>query len=119
MFAKNPNQVLALRHQKMDTASLPVKGNPNEKKNKKEMHKKLDKTFLSLSLSLSLSLYKTQNPKKRKKKHKMKAPDQPNQKIKMPGPEFSCRSKNAASCPSSFPKKTTLRNKHNTPHAHK
>jgi hypothetical protein len=65
MFAKNPNQVLALRHQKMDTASLPVKGNPNEKKNKKEMHKKLDKTFLSLSLSLSL-----QNPKPKKKKKK-------------------------------------------------
>jgi hypothetical protein len=102
MFAKNPNEVLALRHQKMDTASRPVKGNPNKKKNKKEMHKKLEKP---LSLSLSLSLHKTQNPKKRKKKHKMKAPDQPNQKIKMPGPEFSCRSKNAASCPSSFPKK--------------
>jgi len=105
MFAKNPNQVLALRHQKMDTASLPVKGNPNEKKNKKEMHKKLEKTFsLSLSLSLSLST-KPKTQKKEKKKHKMKAPDQPNQKIKMPGPEFSCRSKNAASCPSSFPKK--------------
>jgi hypothetical protein len=63
MFAKNPNQMLALRHQKMDTASLPVKGNPNEKKNKKEMHKKLGKTSLSLSLSLS-----PQNPKPKKRK---------------------------------------------------
>jgi hypothetical protein len=63
MFAKNPNQMLAPRHQKMDTASLPVKGNPNEKKNKKEMQKKLEKTSLSLSLS------KTQNPKKEKKKN--------------------------------------------------
>jgi hypothetical protein len=61
MFAKNPNQMLAPRHQKMDTASLPVKGNPNEKKNKKEMHKKLERTSLSLS---------PKNPKPRKKKKK-------------------------------------------------
>jgi hypothetical protein len=49
--------MLALRHQKMDTASLPVKGNPNEKKNKKEMQKKLEKTTLS-----------PQNPKPKKRK---------------------------------------------------
>jgi len=54
MFAKNPNQMLALRHQKMDT----------------------------------------------------------NQKIKMPGPEFSCRSKNAASYVQAlFQKKNRIKTK--------
>lgn len=91
MFAKNPNQMLALRHQKMDTASLPVKGNQMKRRTKRKCTRSWKKP-----LPLSLSLHKTQNPKK-EKKHTMKAPDQPNQKIKMTGPEFPCRSKNAAS----------------------
>jgi len=84
MFAKNPNQMLALRHQKMDTAERKPKWKEEQKGNAKEAGK-------------NHSLSTKPKTQKKKKKHKMKAPDQPNQKIKMPGPEFSCRSKNAAS----------------------
>jgi hypothetical protein len=110
MFAKNPNQMLALRHQKMDTASLPVKGNQMKRRTKRKCTRSWKKP---------LSLSTKPKTQKKKKKHKMKAPDQPNQKIKMTGPEFSCRSKNAASSVQALFQKKTLRNKHKTPHAHK